>query len=268
MTFSDSSFPNNSSSLNTSSQNSQKTEAEDFCIVIPTYNNGATVAGVVARAHRVARYVIVVDDGSTDDTAARFAAARGAACPDCLLRHSRNRGKGAALRTGLRHARALRYRYAVTIDADGQHDPADVPALLAPLTEHPDALVVGSRCMVQANKPGKNTFANRFSNFWFALQTLRRLPDTQSGLRVYPLRRIGSMRFLTARYEAELELLVFAAWRGVRLIPAGVTVTYGPDRVTHFRPLRDFGRISILNTVLCFLAVVYGYPRMLLSRIF
>ena len=111
--------------------------------------------------------------------------------------------------------------------------------------------------------PGGNTFANRFSNFWFTIQTGIRLPDTQTGFRLYPLKRLSGTRFVTSRYEAELELLVFAAWAGVELVSVPVRVFYPSqeERVTHFRPVADFARISVLNTVLCFLAVVYGWPR-------
>jgi hypothetical protein len=116
--------------------------------------------------------------------------------------------------------------------------------------------------------PAGNSFANRFSNFWFALQTLRRLPDTQTGFRVYPLEDLPPLWILTSRYEAELTLLVFSAWKGISLVPVPVQVSYPEDRVTHFRPFWDFFRISVLNTVLCLLALIYGYPRMLLTRLF
>lgn len=117
--------------------------------------------------------------------------------------------------------------------------------------------------------PGGNTFANKFSNFWFTVQTFKRLPDTQTGYRLYPLHKLSGTRLITSRYEAELELLVFAAWRGVELVSVPVRVYYPPEgeRVTHFRPTADFARISVLNTVLCFLAVVYGWPRMLFQRL-
>lgn len=112
--------------------------------------------------------------------------------------------------------------------------------------------------------PRGNTFANRFSNFWFRLQTGIDLQDTQSGYRLYPLGALRGLGLITSRYEAELELLVFAAWAGTPIISVPVKVYYPPadERVSHFRPVYDFVRISILNTVLCVLALVYGYPRM------
>lgn len=244
-------------------------EENEVCAVIPTYQNAKTLLKVVADVHRVVDTVIVVDDGSNDGTAALLDKATGSERPEKVLTHPKNCGKGAALKTGLTYARQQGFRYAVTVDADGQHRADDIPALLKAVEEEPDALAIGSRGLQHENMPAKSTFANRFSNFWFALQTLQRLPDTQSGLRVYPLRRLHGLRWMSARYEAELTLLVFSAWAGVKLLPVPVSVYYPPrdQRVTHFRPGRDFTRISVLNTLLCFLMVVYGWPRIFCRQI-
>ena len=125
-----------------------------------------------------------------------------------VLTHAHNRGKGIALRTAFLHARTQGFRYAITLDADGQHFPEDIPVLTAALSEHPGALIVGSRNLQAENMPGGNTFANRFSNFWFRLYTGVNLPDTQTGFRLYPLQELPSLKLLSARYEAELTLLV------------------------------------------------------------
>ncbi len=240
---------------------------KDICVVMPTYRNAGTVLDVVRRVLAQDLPVIVVNDGSPDDTG-RLLAESG--LPLTVLTHERNRGKGVALRTGLEHARKAGYRYAVTIDSDGQHFPEDIPVFLEAIDRHPGALVVGSRNLQADNMPGGNTFANRFSNFWFRLQTARNLPDTQTGFRAYPLDRLPNLRLLTSRYEAELTLLVFSAWKGVELVPVPVQVYYpaAEERVSSFRPFRDFARISVLNTILCVLALVYGYPRMILNRLF
>ena len=230
-----------------------------ICAVIPTYNNGGTVAAVVRGVLAQGLPVLVVDDGSVDGTEE---ALKG--LDIIVLRHQKNLGKGRALKTGLEEARRLGYRFALTIDADGQHDPADIPVLVAAAGEK--TLVVGSRNLTADGMPSGSTFANRFSNFWFTVQTGRKLPDTQTGFRIYPLEDLPSLKLLTSRYEAELTLLVFSAWRGVRLVPVPVKVYYPEDRVSHFRPFADFFRISLLNTVLCVVALVYGYPRMLLGR--
>lgn len=244
-------------------------EENEVCAVIPTYQNAKTLLKVVADVHRVVDTVFVVDDGSNDGTAALLDKATGNERPEKVLTHPKNCGKGAALKTGLTYARQQGFRYAVTVDADGQHRADDIPALLKAVEEEPDALAIGSRGLQHENMPAKSTFANRFSNFWFALQTLQRLPDTQSGLRIYPLRCLHGLRWMSARYEAELTLLVFSAWAGVKLLPVPVSVYYPPrdQRVTHFRPGRDFTRISVLNTLLCFLMVVYGWPRIFCRQI-
>ena len=239
--------------------------AGNICIVIPTYNNAGTICDVAGRAVAQGYPVIVVNDGSTDQTATLL---EQSGLPLTVLNHPYNRGKGIALRTALTYARAQGFRYAITLDADGQHFPEDVPVLVEALSQHPGALIVGSRNLQAENMPGGNTFANRFSNFWFRVQTARSLPDTQTGFRAYPLDRLPSLRILTSRYEAELALLVFSAWKGIELVPVAIRVCYPENRVSSFRPFRDFFRISVLNTLLCVLAIVYGYPRMLIHKLF
>lgn len=235
-----------------------------YCVIIPTFNNGGTVAGVVERALKVCPDVIVVNDGSTDNTASGLCGSE-----ITLLTHERNKGKGKALKTGLEYAARSGFTHAVTIDADGQHFPEDIPALIRVADEHPDRIIVGCRNLTSENMPRQNTFANRFSNFWFRLQTAQKVDDTQSGFRVYPLDALHGMGLLTARYEAELELLVFAAWNGVRIETVPVRVWYAPagERVSHFRPFWDFFRISVLNTLLCFGALLYGVPAALARKI-
>ena len=233
------------------------------CVIVPVYNNAGTIKDVVQRTLRCCKDVIVVDDGSTDGTSEVLEKLDVA-----VVRYKDNRGKGYALKTGFKEAKARGFERAITIDADGQHFPEDIPAFVAQAKEHPDAMLVGSRDLRMENMPGGNTFANKFSNFWFRLQTGVNLPDTQSGFRLYQLNRIGRLRFLTYRYEAELELLVFQCWKGVPMRPVGINVYYPPEgeRVTHFRPFWDFFRISVLNTALCVLAIFYGLPSRLLRK--
>lgn len=245
----------------------QEMEARKVCVVVPTYNNGRTVADVVRRIAAITPQIIVVIDGCTDDTREQLAQLK--EIPLTLVDYAQNKGKGHALVAGFRKAKEMGYDYAITIDSDGQHFPEDIPQFIEALQQHPGALIIGARNLQEKNMPGGNTFANKFSNFWFTVQTFKRLPDTQTGYRLYPLHKLSGTRLITSRYEAELELLVFAAWRGVELVSVPVRVYYPPEgeRVTHFRPTADFARISVLNTVLCFLAVVYGWPRMLFQRL-
>jgi len=232
--------------------------ARGICVVIPTYNNVATVEHVVRQAMEQCRDVIVVNDGSTDGTGDILRGIEGIH----LIDYARNRGKGYALRRAFTEALSRGFAYAITLDADGQHYPDDIPLLLQANIEHPGALIVGQRDLQGVDRSKGSDFANKFSNFWFWVQTGRRLADTQTGYRLYPLKKLRGLSLLTSRYEAELELMVLASWHGVELVSTPVRVYYPPqdERVSHFRPGIDFARISVLNTVLCFLAVVYGLP--------
>lgn len=241
---------------------------QNICVVVPTYNNGGTIVDVLQRILLVTDQVILVIDGCTDNTREQLRLLGDT--PIDIVDYEQNRGKGHAIVAGFRRAIELGYDYAITLDSDGQHFPEDIPLFVTALEQHPDALIVGSRNLEQENMSGGSLFANKFSNFWFTVQTWLPLPDTQTGFRLYPLHQLSGTRWITSRYEAELELLVFSAWKGVEIVALPIRVYYPPqsERVTHFRPLPDFGRISVLNTVLCFVAVFYGWPRMLLRKLF
>ena len=238
----------------------EKLDELNIVIVVPTYNNAKTIGGVLADIKQYANHIIVVNDGSTDDTAQILSTIEGIE----IITHQRNCGKGTALKNGLCKAKADGYRYAITIDSDGQHFASDIPTFVQEIEATPDTLLVGGRNIEADNMPGKNTFANKFSNFWFRLETGVKLPDTQSGYRLYPLQLMNVQKwYYTAKYEFELEALVFASWAGVTVRNIPINVYYPPEgeRVSHFRPWRDFTRISILNTILVLIALLWIYPR-------
>ena len=230
---------------------------EKICVIIPTYNNATTIRRVIEDVEKYCSSIIVVNDGSTDDTAAIL---QSIPSPIEVVSYPDNRGKGYALVTGFKKATALGYTHAITIDADGQHFADDIPCFIEGLKHNPEGFIVGCRNLTEENMPRQNTFANRFSNFWFRLQTGINLPDTQSGYRLYTLSSLKGLNLITSRYESELELLVYAAWAGVDITSVNVKVYYPPaeERVSHFRPIYDFFRISVLNTVLCLGALLYG----------
>lgn len=232
---------------------------EGICVIVPTYNNAATLGQVIADVEKFTLNIIVVNDGSTDETdliAASFPGITYINYPD-------NKGKGWALRTGFKKAVDLGYRYAITIDSDGQHFAKDLPVFLEKIREYPDSLIIGARNMNQASVPGKSNFGNKFSTFWFRLETGINVPDTQSGYRLYPVAAMKKMIFFTRKYEFEIEVLVRAAWKGIKVLSVPVSVYYAPkeERVSHFRPFKDFFRISILNTVLVLVTFLYIKPR-------
>lgn len=239
-----------------------------ICVIIPTYNNAGTIVDVVQRSLLQCSDVIVVCDGCTDNTLDLLNALQD---KPIIVNLEKNSGKGAALKAGFRYALEKGFAYAVTLDGDAQHYPEDIPILLAANQKHPGALIVGERKdLASADRSSGSKFANAFSNFWFAVQTGKYLKDTQTGYRLYPLKKLRGLSLLTSRYEAELELMVFASWHGVELVNEQVNVFYPPreERVSHFRPGRDFLRISVLNSILCVLALVYGLPLAIFRKTF
>ncbi|PLW96971.1 MAG: DUF2062 domain-containing protein [Marinilabiliales bacterium] len=228
------------------------------CAIIPTFNNQGTLANVINDVKDFTDQIIVVNDGSTDSTSQILSAIKDID----IIEYTPNKGKGFAIRAGFKRALEMGYDYAITIDADGQHYADDLPFFLQKIQEHPDSLIIGSRNIEAEGMPGKNTFANRFSNFWFKVETGIQLPDTQSGYRLYPIELYRNTNFFTGNYEFEVEILVRSAWRNIPIIPIPVKVYYPPadERVSHFRPLRDFTRISILNTVLVLITLLIVWP--------
>ncbi|MEJ2594572.1 MAG: DUF2062 domain-containing protein [bacterium] len=227
------------------------------CVIIPTYNNGGTILSVIRDVKSLWDHVVVINDGSTDNTAQLIAEVENIE----VVSYSKNRGKGFALRKGFERAVEMGFDYAVTIDADGQHYAEDLQVFSDTIRENEGALLIGSRNISKEGMPAKNTLANKFSNFWFWVETGMKLPDTQSGFRLYPLTPLKNIRFFSSRYEFEVEVLVRAAWKGVPILPVPVRVDYPEERVTHFRPFRDFSRISILNTILVLVTFLYIIPR-------
>jgi len=230
-----------------------------ICVIIPAYNNAGTLAQVLHSVRQFTDNILVVNDGSTDNTLEILSKIQVLE----IITYSKNQGKGFALKTAFRKAIELGFDYAITIDADGQHFAEDIPIFLENLTENPGTLIVGARNITAEGMPGKNTFANKFSNFWFWVETGQKLPDTQSGFRLYPINKYKNTKFFTKKYEFELEILVRSAWQEIPIESVPVRVYYPPEneRVSHFRPLRDFTRISILNTFLVLIMFFYILPR-------
>lgn len=230
-----------------------------ICVLVPTYNNAALIGPVVKELLTYTNQVVVVNDGSTDDTLQVLAQ-----FPEIdIVSYCPNKGKGNALLTGFRHAYNQGYTYAITIDSDGQHYPKDLVAFVHYIIEHPGSLIIGARNMDQSHIPGKSTFGNKFSNFWFWVETGKTLTDTQSGYRLYPLDPIVHTKYFSTKYEFEIEAPVRASWKGVPIAAVPVEVYYPPEgeRVSHFRPFKDFSRISVLNTFLTIIALFWIHPR-------
>ena len=243
----------------------EKFDSLKCCLVVPTFNNEQSLSGVLDSILTYTDRIIIVDDGSTDSTADILSGYSSLE----IIRFSSNKGKGFALRKAFILARELGYQYAISIDSDGQLFADDLPAFLDAIEKNPDSLIVGARDMEAAGAPGKSNFGFRFSNFWYWVTTGIRLPDTQCGFRLYPLEKLKPIHFITRRFEFEVEVIVRAAWRKINVTSVPVKVYYPPEdeRVSHFRPFTDFFRISILNTVLVLLALLWFRPYLFFSRL-
>lgn len=230
---------------------------KNICVIVPTYNNHKTIKRVLDSVLLYTSHIIVVNDGSTDETYKSLEN-----YSQLVQIHlPKNSGKGMALRAGFKKASELKYNYAITIDSDGQHFASDIPKFIETLEKEGNALLIGSRNMLQEGIPKKSSFGNKFSNFWFWFETGIRLEDTQSGFRLYPLQEIPK-RYFTAKFEFEIEVIVRSAWKGIPVKNIPIEVLYdSTERVSHFRPFRDFTRISILNMALVFITLFYIKPR-------
>jgi len=225
------------------------------CALIPTYDNPLTIAGVVGEVRRHLDDVLVVDDGShdearrvLDDLAAR-ALAR-------VIRRDRN---GAAVKTGLRAARELGFTHALQIDADGQHDTADIPKFLARAAERPQAAVLGHP-VYDATMPRGRVAAHALTNFMVFVQTGGRvIVDPQCGFRVYPVEAALEAGARGERMNFDIEIAVRLAWAGVPIVNVPTGVRYLPRAAggtSHFRPVRDNVAITWMHTRLTFISVL------------
>jgi uncharacterized protein (DUF2062 family) len=235
-----------------------------ICVVIPVYNHALTLGQVIAGA-RAFLPVIAVNDGSTDDTASVLAKET----ETMVVTLTPNQGKAAALRAGFARARELGYTHAITIDADGQHPTAAIPAFVEACRRQPEAFIIGVRELKPAGAPLARRLTNALSTFWFKVETGVPLTDTQCGYRCYPLEATRLLPVKYGRYAYELEVMVLAAWAGIPLVPVPFEVDYAAptSRMSHFNPLRDFTHISRLHSRLSMLTFCTPLPlRRLMAR--
>jgi glycosyltransferase involved in cell wall biosynthesis len=218
-----------------------------IAIVIPLYNHAVTLEKVVAESFRFTDILIVVDDGSSDNATEVLERLDPAVH---VIRHPQNLGKGTAILSGAKKARELNATHIITIDADGQHFSDDIPGFIKAVIENPEAIIVGCRDFAATYVPKSSDFGRDFSNFWFRVQTGRKIGDSQSGFRAYPLNLLEALNWREKRYAFENEVLVRAAWAGVKIneIRIGVYYPAKHEHISHFHRLWDNLRLSFLNT--------------------
>jgi len=202
----------------------------EIIILIPAYNEARFIGDVVKGALKYGP-VVVIDDGSSDETGA-VAALAGAR----VIAHAVNRGKGKALNTGFNYAVQRKAAAAITLDADGQHDPDEIPQFIEAFRAGRGDIIIGQRDFSQM--PAKNQFGNRTGTFLLGLAMGRPIPDNQSGYRLLSSAVLAAVRTDATRFEAEVELLLRAQLAGFQMAWIPIKTIYN-DKVSHFRPLRD-----------------------------
>ena len=202
--------------------------------LIPAFNEAGPIADVIRRAQPHVREVVVVDDGSTDETSS-VARAAGAT----VLRHDVNRGKGAAIITGLNYLRQSPANCGVLLDADGQHDPDTIPEFIALAEQTGAGIVIGSRMNDTREMPALRLWTNRFMSWVTGKLARQAIPDSQCGYRLLTRAVLPDLKLVTARFETETEMLIQAGRAGHKIVSLPIRTIYKPGRVSRIQPGRD-----------------------------
>jgi glycosyltransferase involved in cell wall biosynthesis len=221
-------------------------------LVIPTYNNGATIEAVVRAAYRFVPDIFIVNDGSTDDTAQRASGLLPEMPGVRVISIPSNRGKGFAIKRGFERALAEGFTNAITMDADGQHGARDLAPFMERVRLSPLTLWIGDRAIQDGaiKEPTLSIFGRAFGAFWYGFFTGKNIRDTQCGFRAYPLRAVLDLKCLGERFDYEQEALIYSVWNGIDVESCAIHRKYLPknERVSHFRPMIDFLSIGKVNS--------------------
>ncbi|MCG8088216.1 MAG: glycosyltransferase family 2 protein [Candidatus Thiodiazotropha endolucinida] len=213
-----------------------------IAVVIPVYNESATIRDVAAAALQQTENVIIVDDGSSDDSQSQL--------EDLnvhLLRHEQNQGKATALQSGFDQAIKLNAEMIITLDGDGQHNPAEIPQLISAAQANPNSIIIAARLKQRHNAPKLRLFANRFADFWVSWAAGYPVTDSQSGFRLYPFDLLRDVRLNTSKEKGfvfESEIVIEAASHSFYSVSVPVESIYHVGRrQSHYKPWTDTWRI-------------------------
>ncbi|HOJ38918.1 MAG TPA: glycosyltransferase family 2 protein [bacterium] len=213
----------------------------EIAVVLPAHNEARTIGQLVSRLKETFHLVVVVDDGSRDDTG-KLAARAGAV----VIRHQTCQGKGAALKTGFQQVIKAGVKAVLTMDADGQHSVEETRLFLTAWRERPEVdLWLGRRNLRASRMPFLRRLTNRLMSLMISLLAGQFIPDTQNGFRLIKREVIEIVKLVTNHFETESELLLKAAWQGFRIASVPVATLYGQEK-SKIQPLRDTGRFFLM----------------------
>lgn len=235
----------------------EELEKQKFGFVIPVYNHGSVLESVVKKLVVYSFPIIVVDDGNDEknkeyinDIAARYPLVN-------LLVHPKNKGKGEAMKTGLRRAEQMGLSHILQIDSDGQHDADRIPHFLELSKNNPEAVICGYP-VYDETAPRNRVVARKISNVWIhivSFTTSRQVRDALIGFRIYPVKQYCQIlkhhSIIDSHMGYDIDILVHLLWRNVPVISEAVKVHYPVDGVSNFRAVRDNIRISFTYARLC-----------------
>ncbi len=209
-----------------------------IAVLIPAYNEARTLRGVIEQTLKHAKHIIVVDDGSTDETVASISN-----LPITILKNETNQGKDVSLLHGFNHALSMNISGVITLDADGQHDPADIPKFIDAINQYPEHIIIGARLINRENAPNYRRRANETGDFFISWAAGKKIIDTQSGYRFYPktlLANVSNTYKKNSHFILESRILIDAVRRGFNPIAIPIVSHYPEDRrKSYFRPVAD-----------------------------
>lgn len=217
----------------------------NFAVLIPAYNEQKTIRSLITKVLQITPNVILVNDASTDNTKQE--------CADLAIEYielTENSGKAAALQAGFAKAEQMGFEAVITIDGDGQHDPAEIDKLVAAFAENPNSVIIAARVLNRENAPSKRRRANDIADFWVSWAASTKIKDSQSGFRLYPIKLVESLTknySKTKGFVFESEVLIQAAKQGFNFIFVPIVSSYpANNRASHFRPVFDITQITLM----------------------
>lgn len=218
---------------------------ENFAIVIPAYNEESTIRDIVRRSLKQCEKVIVIDDGSSDNTISELIN-----LPISLIKHKTNQGKASSLWDGFQFALKEQVDFIITLDGDAQHAPEDIGLLVSKRLQHKNHIIIGARLANKDSIPAKRYYANKIANFWIAWASGYPISDSQSGFRLYPVNLLKNLTISTSKNSSfvfESEIIIRASQVGIYSHAVSIPAIYRDDaRPSHFQGARDITLITLM----------------------